>query len=107
MDYNACIEACQRCIVSCEECLNAMINVDSGNDCPKCCIECSDVCSLCVKLMARDSRNAADFCNFCANVMDYCAEQCEAHDHEHCKKCAADCRKCAEECRKMGGRKAA
>jgi hypothetical protein len=34
-------------------------------------------------------------------VCDYCAELCEAHDHAHCKQCAASCRKCAEHCRKM------
>ncbi|WP_390176068.1 four-helix bundle copper-binding protein [Mariniblastus fucicola] len=37
----------------------------------------------------------------CAGACDWCAEQCGAHDHEHCKRCAESCRKCADECRKM------
>jgi hypothetical protein len=34
-------------------------------------------------------------------VCDYCADMCEKHDHDHCKKCAESCRKCAEHCRNM------
>ncbi|MGL4880288.1 MAG: four-helix bundle copper-binding protein [Waterburya sp.] len=34
---------------------------------------------------------------------DRCAEACEKHDHEHCKRCAASCRRCAESCQQMAG----
>ncbi|MHB8898378.1 MAG: four-helix bundle copper-binding protein [Thermoguttaceae bacterium] len=32
---------------------------------------------------------------------DACADECEKHDMEHCRKCAEACRRCAEECRQM------
>ena len=49
-----CIEACQRCAIACEQCLNAMIGMDSDNECPRCCRECIDLCLLCAQAMARE-----------------------------------------------------
>ncbi|WP_367281915.1 four-helix bundle copper-binding protein [Tunicatimonas pelagia] len=34
-------------------------------------------------------------------MCEWCAQECDAHDHDHCKQCAESCRKCAEECQKM------
>jgi hypothetical protein len=36
----------------------------------------------------------------CARVCDWCAIECEKHEHEHCRLCAQICRECAEDCRK-------
>ena len=35
----------------------------------------------------------------CASVCDACADECERHDHDHCKLCAEMCRECARDCR--------
>jgi hypothetical protein len=34
-------------------------------------------------------------------VCEWCAEQCGAHNHDHCRRCAESCRVCAAECRKI------
>lgn len=103
MSYEKCIQECQACVAACQECLYEMATCDSSNDCPKCCIECSDICELCAKAMARGSKYAEQYCQMCAEICDWCAEQCEQHDHDHCQKCAKACRACAESCRSMAG----
>jgi hypothetical protein len=96
-----CIEACQRCALDCENCLSEMMGKPSDNDCPACCRECIETCILCTQAMARQSRFADQYCGICADVCDWCAEQCGEHDHDHCQKCAESCRACAEACREM------
>ncbi len=99
--YESCIEACQTCLVECQHCLSEMAGKSSMNDCPKCCVQCIDACYICIKMMACDSAFVKQYALLCAEICDYCADHCEAHDHEHCKACAVSCRKCAEECRKI------
>lgn len=97
----ACIEACQQCIIDCQNCLGEMLTVSSSNDCPKCCLECAEICELCVRLLTRGGKFSQEICKLCAEVCDWCADQCGAHEHAHCQKCAASCRSCAEACRQM------
>jgi hypothetical protein len=37
----------------------------------------------------------------CADICDWCAKECGAHDMDHCKLCAEACADCAAACRKM------
>ncbi|HWS20075.1 MAG TPA: four-helix bundle copper-binding protein [Nitrososphaera sp.] len=37
------------------------------------------------------------------DVCDACAQECQRHEVDHCKRCAQACRSCAEECRRMAG----
>ena len=78
-----------------------MAGTKSMNDCPKCCVQCIDACLVAIKMMAAGSDYANDYCKLCADICDWCAEQCSEHEHKHCQKCAESCRTCAEECRKM------
>ena len=98
--YEDCIRECKACAVRCWHCLSEMATKESKNDCPRCCAECSEICIATARAMAQGSSYVPDFCALCAKICDWCAEQCEAHDHDHCKKCAEACRACAEQCRK-------
>src|SRR5467141_507681 len=80
--YRKCIEACQECILRCEECIKEMATEASDNDCPVCCHECLQLCQLCISAMARDSQNVKDTCALCAQVCEWCAEQCGVHGHD-------------------------
>jgi hypothetical protein len=100
-EYSACIEACQTCALDCEVCLAAMIGKSSPNDCPVCCYECLEMCLQCSRASARNSLFAKDYCQLCAKICDWCAEQCSEHDMEHCQRCADSCRVCADKCRSM------
>ena len=44
---------------------------------------------------------AAGTCALCAQVCEWCVEQCGVHSHDHCRRCAESCRVCAAECRKI------
>lgn len=98
--YKNCINACQQCLVDCQYCLVQMAGKESMNDCPSCCIQCIDAGSICIKFMVADSLFVKDYLRLCAQICEWCAEQCQAHNHEHCKLCATSCMACADECRK-------
>ena len=97
--YEACIAACQECLIDCQRCLHAMAGMESKNDCPKCCALCIDACLASIKFMVAGNLFAAEYCGICADVCQWCAEQCGQHEHEHCVRCANSCVKCMEECR--------
>jgi hypothetical protein len=98
-----CIAACNDCATECGNCFAHMVGKESKNSCPACCIECLAICRLCVDAITRNSPFAKQTCKLCADICDWCAKQCGAHDMDQCKRCAAACRRCAEACRKMAG----
>ena len=100
-EYLDCIEACQRCLVDCQACLTHMAGRQSSNDCPRCCVECIDACLTTVKSLAADSRFATRYVAICADICLWCAEQCEAHEGDHCRRCAESCRHCVAMCQKL------
>ena len=99
--YLDCIEACRKCIADCQYCLLQMSGRESKNDCPLCCILCIESCSAALQFLMADSQYAKEYCNICAKVCQWCAEQCAQHDHKHCEDCANSCVKCMEECQKV------
>jgi len=99
--YHSCIEACQKCFIDCQNCIVNMAGQESMNDCPNCCIQCVDNCLTTIKLLIADSPFISKQAALCAEICEWCAEQCQQHDHDHCKICAESCLVCAEECRKL------
>ena len=97
--YTAAIEACQACAVACTDCLAQMAGKKSHNDCPRCCLECAELCRITATLMVAQSRFAGRVAAICAEACNWCAEQCSEHEHEHCKRCAEACTECAQQCR--------
>lgn len=100
--YTDLIEACQECAIACEACLAALIDKESGNDCPRCCLECVDICTLCARAIARESRHLEEYCRICAEACEWCATQCRQQHLDVCRRCAEVCDNCAVECRKIG-----
>ncbi len=98
-----CIDACDACATACGQCFAEMTGKASHNDCPACCIECAAIARLCSDAMARNSPFAKQLCALCADICDWCASECEAHDMAHCQRCAEACRRCAAACRSMAG----
>ncbi len=103
MDLNAknCLDACNLCAIECGVCFSHMVGKESINACPSCCIECAAVCRLCADAIARNSPFTKELCQLCADLCDWCAKECGAHDMEHCRRCAAACLACAAACRKL------
>jgi len=72
--------------------------------CIRVCSDCADVCEATARLGARRTGSndevLKETLELCARVCDWCAIECDKHDHEHCRLCAQICRECAEDCRK-------
>jgi hypothetical protein len=95
------VELLTRCAITCEECFNGCLNepdMQHMAGCIRADKTCSAVCMLTASLIASGSTYAAAYVDLCADVCAGCARECEKHQHDHCKKCAAICRECEEAC---------
>ncbi|WP_371816090.1 four-helix bundle copper-binding protein [Exiguobacterium sp. s181] len=63
--------------------------------------DCSEICSLLVQTISRNSSNIDVLARSCVEICERCADECSKHDHDHCKKCAEACNECAKICRKL------
>jgi hypothetical protein len=72
--------------------------------CSRVCSDCADICETVARLGTRRTGSndevLKETLELCARVCDWCAIECDKHDHEHCRLCAQICRECAEDCRK-------
>lgn len=100
--YEEIVDSLSDCVQICEICTDACLNEENVKmltDCIKLNIDCADTCSLGVQLLSRNSDLSESFISICADSCARCAEECEKHDHKHCKKCAEVCRNCEEICK--------
>lgn len=102
--YQNLITLLNECIQACEHCYDACFHEEHSGMMKKCIQtdrECSDICSLTLQAISRNSEFKDDLIALCAKVCEKCAEECEKHDHDHCQKCANACRRCAEVCKEL------
>lgn len=90
-----CQKACNNCFYSClkEDDIKMMA------ECIRLDRECADLCGVVLDFAQRESDRLPEILELCANACDACADECEMHDMDHCQKCAKACRECAEACR--------
>jgi hypothetical protein len=102
--YQSCIDACMLCAEACDHCAASCLretDITMMVRCVQLDLECSAVCRAASQLMELGSNHANAISQLCADICLACAEECEKHDHDHCRECAIMCRKCAEECMSM------
>lgn len=102
--YQDIIKALQECVIACEQCGNACLNeedVEPMVRCIKLTRECSDICSSGVQLLSKESEFSEIYVGLCVDICAKCAEECEKHDHQHCKNCAEVCRECEKICKEF------
>jgi hypothetical protein len=102
--FTDCIEACQRCATECERCASACLKEDDVKAMARCIqldLDCSLLCVVTAKLLARGSEEGNHIARHCAEVCRRCAEECRKHDMDHCQRCADVCDECAEECEEI------
>lgn len=95
------IEYLAYCIAACEHCADACLSEDNPSSLAECIRlnrDCADICQLALTYISRDSVYADSAVEECADICIDCAEECEKHDHDHCKNCAEACRACAKAC---------
>ena len=100
----SCIEACQRCAITCEHCSTACLNEDDVKMMVPCIMldrSCAEMCALAAREMARGSMFANQTCRLCAEICQACGDECSKHQMDHCQECAEVCKECATACREM------
>jgi len=102
----AVIEAASECAAHCLACADACLEEGDPmlNRCIRADLDCADICTATAKVVARAGASRApwlELVRVCMDTCIACAEECEKHDHEHCRICAEACRRCAEACRQL------
>ena len=94
---------CSAICTSCADACLAEPNVEHMRQCIRTCLDCAEVCAATVSLATRRTGSneilLQETLQLCVTACDICAEECERHDHDHCKRCAEMCRECARDCR--------
>ena len=78
----SCIEACQRCAITCEHCSTACLNEDDVKMMVPCIMldrSCAEMCALAAREMARGSMFANQTCRLCAEICQACGDECSKH----------------------------
>ncbi|WP_071597070.1 four-helix bundle copper-binding protein [Niabella aurantiaca] len=90
---NRCAAVCDHCAAAClkekeVELLAACIEADMA---------CAAVCRTTALLLELGigEQNAL---LLCAEVCKHCADECNKHEHDHCRACTEICNECAVEC---------
>lgn len=107
--FQACIDACNKCMVSCEDSLTICLqqkDIKPFARAMKLERYCADMCRMAAAFMARSDENTQTFVNkfttLCAEICEACAEECGKQPKlKHLQKCSDACEACAQECRKM------
>jgi hypothetical protein len=90
------------CALACDACASACLGEEDVSLMTRC-IEldhdCADICTLGARLLMRESESAAQYLVLAEEICQLCADECDKHEHAHCKACAAACLSCAESCR--------
>ena len=93
-ELNACAILCDACYSGCLQ----EVDVKAMSNCIKLNRDCAEICRITASFISRDSENIDNFLMLCNEICNTCADECEKHDHDHCKKCAEACNTCAEAC---------
>ncbi len=102
--YQDCIQACNQCAAACEHCATECLkekDVQMMARCIQLDMDCSLLCVVTSKLLARGSAEGFHIAEHCAEICRKCAEECRKHDVDHCQECADACEECADECEKL------
>lgn len=98
------IKALQKCARECINCATKCLDEDNLQKMVPCIRtdhECAEICSATAKVLAMNGSKAASMVKTCESICRECAEECDKHEHQHCKDCAKACRECAEACTKF------
>ena len=92
------------CAAICTSCADAC-SAEEGDmrQCIRTCLDCADICDATFKVATRRTGSneslTQEMLQLCITACDICAEECERHEHAHCRLCAEMCRECARDCR--------
>jgi hypothetical protein len=98
-----CVEACTICADACL----AEAHVEKLRRCIRATEDCADICATTLRIIGRQTETVAEMVrqqvHACLVACQLCAEECQKHDHAHCRVCAQACRRCQEACNRLLG----
>ncbi|HUO83545.1 MAG TPA: four-helix bundle copper-binding protein [Thermoanaerobaculia bacterium] len=104
----ALVIAAAECGYVCTTCADACLEERDPAALRKCIrlsLDCAEICALTARLISRpgeqDRAVLRAQLEACAKACRACADECDRHDHEHCRICAETCRACADACHAM------
>ena len=101
------IDAAYACAQACTSCADACLaesTVAELRQCIRLNMDCADVCAATASISNRRTGSNEEvirrMLDTCITACRLCAVECErhAHQHEHCRVCAASCRECEAAC---------
>jgi hypothetical protein len=98
---NSLMEMLVACAATCNACMSACLDekdVRKMRVCIELNLDCAAICNLTASYLSRSSKFAREILPLCHTICIACAEECENHTENHCRRCAAICRQCAEQC---------
>src|SRR5438477_4278003 len=98
---NSLMEMLVACAATCNSCLHDCLSqkdISYRVACIHLDMDCAAICNLAASFISRDSQFSKYILPLCHDICISCAEECDKHPAEHCKRCAAICYQCAEQC---------
>lgn len=95
------LSALGNCINHCNYCADACLdeeNVAMMVECIRLDRVCAEVCSTVSQVLSTAYKDVDNLITYCIDISKACADECEKHEHEHCKACAQACRECVDAC---------
>lgn len=96
------ISALGNCINHCNYCADACLDEDHVKmmvDCIRTDRVCAEVCTALSRVLSTGYKDVDGLVQYCIKICNACADECEKHDHAHCRECAKACRNCAQACK--------
>lgn len=94
------------CSVICTSCADACVaeaEAEKMRQCIRLNLDCADVCGMVARLATRRTGTneilLQEALQLCITACDLCAEECERHDNDHCRRCAETCRETSRDCK--------
>lgn len=93
---------CESACVMCADACLSEADVQMLAECISLNVDCADVCAATARLAGRIGHHYKPAMRHqleaCREICRLCAEECEQHEHEHCRVCAEICRSCEQAC---------
>lgn len=100
------VYALLECAQICQVCADACLYEEGDmTDCIQSNLDCAEICRTAATILSRPGRRGyatlVALLETCTVACRECAEVCEQHDQEHCRRCAEACRDCETACRRL------
>jgi len=102
MKNEAFVKVIDACVRHCNHCADACLDepdIQKMVDCIRLDRVCAQVCNSLSAILMTTHTDIDGLVQYCIQICEECAAECEKHEMKHCQDCAKACRECAQHCR--------